>query len=226
MLPANLSVGSVSVAIAREKKFTTKNARHTVWPSIQLWPTDQWSKTESIKTPRVRGVCLKWPRSDLSHMTEGKHRRKEWSGVVVRRVEGWAGFLYRQRRSGDQSCLARKEPIPRRTAPAAQSLRPASTARPGWDKWTLCYSHCSPLIHHRQWRPLLRQSIEGWSQRSPLIKGPGDVAAKDFNCPLSAHYTGRALATQWDRPPGSYCQFGADTEKQLMVSAGCQRDTL
>lgn len=32
----------------------------------------------------------------------------------------------------------------------------------------------------------------------PLIKGLGDVVAKDFNCPLSMHNTGRALATQWD----------------------------
>lgn len=30
----------------------------------------------------------------------------------------------------------------------------------------------------------------------PLIKGLGDVVAKDFNCPLSMHNTGRALATQ------------------------------
>lgn len=29
-----------------------------------------------------------------------------------------------------------------------------------------------------------------------LIKGPGDVVAKDFNCSLSMHNTGRALATQ------------------------------
>lgn len=40
----------------------------------------------------------------------------------------------------------------------------------------------------------------------PLIKGLGDVVAKDFNCPLSMHNTGRALATQWDVLLGYYCQ--------------------
>lgn len=39
-----------------------------------------------------------------------------------------------------------------------------------------------------------------------LIKGLGDVVAKDFNCPLSMHNTGRALATQWDALLGYYCQ--------------------
>lgn len=40
---------------------------------------------------------------------------------------GLTGFLCRRRR-GHQSCLARKEPIPQRTAPAAPSLRPTSAA--------------------------------------------------------------------------------------------------
>lgn len=40
----------------------------------------------------------------------------------------------------------------------------------------------------------------------PLIKGLGDVVAKDFNCPLSMHNTGCALATQWDVLLGYYCQ--------------------
>lgn len=40
--------------------------------------------------------------------------------------------------------------------------------------------------------------VEYREQKSeePLIKGLGDVVVKDFNCPLSMHNTGRALATQ------------------------------
>lgn len=34
-----------------------------------------------------------------------------------------------------------------------------------------------------------------WESGEPLIKGLGDVVAKDFNCPLSMHNTGHALAT-------------------------------
>lgn len=42
---------------------------------------------------------------------------------------GVTRFIYRRRR-GHQSCLARKEPIPRWTAPAASSLHPASATIP------------------------------------------------------------------------------------------------
>lgn len=110
-----------SVPFLKVKKVTTKTARHTVWLSIQLWPTVQWTEAESIKTPKVRGVPLIWPCSDLSRMTEGVATDGLRRGVT--------SFLCRRRR-GHQSCLARKEPIPQWTAPAAPSLHPASATIP------------------------------------------------------------------------------------------------
>lgn len=67
----------------KKKKATANTACHTVWLSIQLWPNDQWTETESIKTPQVRGVSLIWPRSDLPCMTEGKEGLGGGGGVLL-----------------------------------------------------------------------------------------------------------------------------------------------
>lgn len=84
----------------------------TVHTGVANWSTS----CNKINKNSQRGVSLIWPSSDLSRRTEGV-------ATFLRR--GLTGFLYRRRR-GHQSCLARKEPIPQRTAPAASSLHPTS----------------------------------------------------------------------------------------------------
>lgn len=97
---------------SKEKKKSHHRKRHhvsSVHPVETVGPTS----CDRINKNSQRGVSLIRPSGDLQYRTEGV--------VVV----GLTGFLWRHRR-GHQSCLARKEPIPQRTAPAAPSLQPTS----------------------------------------------------------------------------------------------------
>lgn len=107
-----ISAGSVSFLKVKKKKKSHHRKRHhvsSVHPVETVGPTS----CDRINKNSQRGVSLIRPSGDLQYRTEGV--------VVV----GLTGFLWRHRR-GHQSCLARKEPIPQRTAPAAPSLQPTS----------------------------------------------------------------------------------------------------